>query len=642
MKIPPDSDSNTGILAFRPEDFLEMIESAPIGIFRATPEGRFLMANSAFARMLGYASTEELSRLDAARDVFFDPAERERIVGRHLPAGGIWGLEVLFKRKDGSPLWVELYSRRVCGESGEVLHFEGFVHDISARKAAEDALRRSERTYQILTEASPVGVFYADTSGWYQYVSDRWCEIAGAAAAEAFEEGWKKYLHPEDRQRVCAEWDAARERAGGFESEYRFLRPSGAVTWVVGQAMPERESDGHVVAYVGTITDITERKRLEEQLRQSQKMEAVGQLAGGIAHDFNNLLTTIIGYADIHLAQTKEDAALHEDLAEIKKAGERAASLTRQLLAFSRKQLLQPEVLDLNSVVSEVEKLLRRLIGENIRLETRLDPALAPIQADRGQIEQVILNLAVNSRDAMPAGGRLTLATANCSGQAALAAGAPPGDYVLLSVSDTGIGMDAQTLTRIFEPFFTTKEGSKGTGLGLSTVYGIVEQSGGHVTVESEPERGCTFHVYLPRASGEVAAAPSAPSVTQSSGNETILVVEDDELIRSLLKKALTDLGYHLLVAGSGEEALEMAHPRVGEIQAVLTDMVLPGMAGADLVRELQRLKPEIKVVFMSGYTDDSLFRQRLLRNGAHFLQKPFLPEALSRILREALETPPA
>ncbi len=475
--------------------------------------------------------------------------------------------------------------------------------------------------------------------------------MAGLTPEEAQGEGWAQAIHPDDRERVSEEWYQAAKEGLWFRTECRFQRPDGVVTWVFTQALAEKTKDGEIIGYVGTITDITERKQAEEalrqseeQLRQAQKMEAVGRLAGGVAHDFNNLLMVMRGYGELLLNQLDANDPLRRNAEEIQKAAERATALTQQLLAFSRKQVLQPKVLDLNAVVTEVEKMLRRLIGEDIELTAVLDLALGRVKADPGQIEQIILNLAVNARDAMPQGGRLTLKTANVTLDQAYVRqhlGATPGPYVLLAVSDTGVGMDAETRSHIFEPFFTTKGAGKGTGLGLSTVYGIVKQSGGTIWVESAPGRGTTFEIYLPlveeaTANGEL--HPALPPPTPG-GTETILVVEDEMSVRKLAAEFLGSNGYRVLEAQDGAEALQVCEEHRAPIHLLLTDVVMPGMSGRELAVRLVGARPEMKVIYVSGYTDDAIVQHGVREEGTVFLQKPFSLDALARTVREALDS---
>jgi nitrogen-specific signal transduction histidine kinase/FixJ family two-component response regulator len=396
--------------------------------------------------------------------------------------------------------------------------------------------------------------------------------------------------------------------------------------------------------YDGLVEDVTERRQLEEQLRQAQKMEAVGRLAAGLAHDFNNLLTVVIGYSDLLMQRLSADDRLRPAMEEIKKAGEQAASLTRQLLAFSRKQALQPQVLDLSSLLSNVDKMLQRVIGEDIELVTHLPPGLGHVKADPGQIEQVIMNLALNARDAMPQGGQLTLEAANVeldSSYASSHESVVPGHFVMLAMSDTGTGMDAETQAHIFEPFFTTKEKGKGTGLGLSTVYGIIKQSGGNIWVYSEPARGTTFKIYLPRVDQAVELiTPGELGVEElSQGSETILLVEDEEAVRSLAREVLECRGYHVLEAKGAIEALQVGEQHKERIHLLLTDVVMPQMSGRELAEHLAPLRPETKVLYMSGYADNAVVHHGLLDPGTALLQKPFTADALARKLREVLDS---
>jgi signal transduction histidine kinase len=388
-----------------------------------------------------------------------------------------------------------------------------------------------------------------------------------------------------------------------------------------------------------------QRKRTEDQLRQAHKMEAVGRLAGGIAHDFNNLLTVITGYSDLLLADLPRDHFAHQPILEMRKSSDRAAALTRQLLAFSRRQILQPVVLDLNAVVTDLEKMLRRLIGEDIDLVTYLDPTLCRVKADSGEIEQVVMNLVINARDAMPKGGRITIETSNRELDEAYVGShveARPGSYALLAVSDTGSGMTPDIKARIFEPFFTTKEVGKGTGLGLATVHGIVKQSGGHLEVYSEVGRGTVFKIYLPRH-GEPVATPARAEAAEPlapHGTETVLLAEDELTLNGMARLILESKGYTVLSADDGAEALELGRRHQGSIDLLLTDVVMPQMSGRELAEQLAALRPGLKVLYMSGYTDEAVVRHGALETGAAFLQKPFAPAVLARKVREVLDRP--
>jgi nitrogen-specific signal transduction histidine kinase/ActR/RegA family two-component response regulator len=391
---------------------------------------------------------------------------------------------------------------------------------------------------------------------------------------------------------------------------------------------------------LGILMDITERKRFEAQFRQAQKMEAIGALAGGVAHDFNNLLTVILGSCNF-LLQDLSPGSMRSDVEQIKKAGERAVSLTQQLLAFSRKQVLQPKILDLNDLVAETEKMLRRLIGEDIDLLTVPMPGLGLVKADPGQIQQVIMNLAVNARDAMPEGGKLTIETENVDIDQLYLLKHPEariGRYVMLAVSDNGIGMDRETRARIFEPFFSTKEPGKGTGLGLATVYGIVKQSDGFIYVYSEPGKGATFKIYVPRVEGE-AVMPSGggKEETESPGTGTVLVVEDESAVRGVVARVLRGKGYAVIEASDGAEALRAAREFSGEIHLVLTDVVMPGMSGRELISQIKAVRPGIKALFVSGYTGNAIVHHGILDSGVAFLQKPFTDDSLARKVREMI-----
>ncbi|MGH9722927.1 MAG: response regulator, partial [Bryobacteraceae bacterium] len=403
------------------------------------------------------------------------------------------------------------------------------------------------------------------------------------------------------------------------------------------------DAAGAVTGIIAVVADITQRKQLEEQLRQSQKMDAVGKLAGGMAHDFNNLMTIVTGYSEMALKQLGRTHALTHPVEEVKKAGERAASLTRQLLAFSRRQLLQPRVVSLNKVVSEMRDMLQRLVGEDITLEASLDAGLWNVRLDPGQVEQVIMNLAANARDAMPRGGRLTISTQNLQLSAPVAAAGStlsPGSYVVLTVSDTGIGMDARTQARIFEPFFTTKAIGQGTGLGLSTVYGIIQQSSGAISVFSEPGRGSVFCMYFPRTTekSESASDFEALAPPASGHSERVLVVEDEPVLRTFLCELLESSGYRVLEARSGEEGRIIFQRHIDEIDLLLTDVVMPGMSGAELAAQLAVLRPGLKVLFMSGYMDDTAMRYGIHEDRVSFLHKPFGTDELLRKIRGVLD----
>jgi PAS domain S-box-containing protein len=466
--------------------------------------------------------------------------------------------------------------------------------------------------------------------------------LFGYDSAEAMTDAgvMNSYVDAEDRER----WRDLLETKGSVEGfEMRLRRHDGGEIWVRESARAVRDPSGAVEYYEGMIEDVTQRKSLEEQFRQAQKMEGVGQLAGGIAHDFNNLLTVISSYADMLAQSFPEGDERVEDATAISNAAARSAELTRQLLAFSRQQVLQPRVLDLNEVIADVQKILGRLLREDIEIATVFAPTLGAILADPGQVEQVIVNLAVNARDAMPKGGTLTITTANVELDATYADAQrtmEPGLYTVLTMTDTGIGMEADVRRRIFEPFYTTKELGKGTGLGLATVYGIVKQSNGYVWVDSEPGRGATFTVYLPQVQGgaEPIAPSSATATAAVGGHETILLVEDEEGVRKLTLKVLQRLGYTVLTATNGEEALNVLEQRGASIDLVITDVIMPKLAGHDLAERLSQRYPRCRVLFMSGYAPDAIGRHRVLDKRTAFLPKPFSPTGLGQKVREVLD----
>jgi PAS domain S-box-containing protein len=511
--------------------------------------------------------------------------------------------------------------------------------------ASEQRLLESEERLREITDNLPLVLWMSSGDGSRNLYINRAYESIWERPREALKANprdWLAPVHAEDRETVLGLM-AKLHTGEPVSIGYRLVRRNGDIRFIEDHAVPMLDETGNVRRIVGFAEDVTERKLLEAQLRQAQKLEAVGQLAGGVAHDFNNLLTIITGYSEILLATSMDAEQQRDCLREIHRAGERAGSLTRQLLAFSRKQILQPVVLNLNVLVHDMEKMLRRLIGEDIDLASSLDPGLGRVKADPGQLEQVILNLVVNARDAMPAGGHLTIETRNVELDGDYAhshAEVQPGNYVLLAVTDTGIGMDETTRARIFEPFFTTKEVGKGTGLGLATVHGIVKQSGGSIEVYSEPGRGSTFKIYLPRLD-EVPPPGHAGPALMPCGSETILVAEDDEAVRGIVRVTLESLGYTVLSARHGAEAVQICRAYQGAIDLLMTDVVMPRMSGRQLADLIAHLRPSIKTLYVSGYTDDAVVRHGVLEADMAFMQKPFTPAALSRKLREVLESAP-
>ena len=535
-----------------------------------------------------------------------------------------------------------------------VAELAGHLAEIAIERArSEEALARSNRLFEQVLDTLPIGVWVLDRDGLIRFANPAGRALWGGARFVGIEDfavfrGWwaatGKPIAPED-------WAAVRAIRSGETSLGEVVQIEGfdgGQRTMLNSAMPLRALDGEIIGAIALNQDITEQRageqalrRSEEQLRHAQKMEAVGQLAGGIAHDFNNLLTGILSYSDLVLHELRPDDPIRGDIEQIRHAGQRAAGLTRQLLAFSRRQVLQPRVLSLNGCVSEIEAMLRRLVGADVSLEIELDPALWYVLADPGQLEQVLVNLVVNARDAMPDGGRITLATANLHLAAADDArgnGVRPGAYVTLAVSDTGVGMDVPTQARIFDPFFTTKEAGKGTGLGLSTVYGIVEQSGGHVAVESAPGQGATFTIFMPRHAGPVTAGGQPERRVLPGGTETLLLVEDESSVRSSARRLLERHGYSVIEARHGGEALRIVDEGAHAIDLVITDLVMPEMGGRELVERLRARHPAIKVLFMSGYSERTVASDGVMPPGTGFVEKPFTVEQLTRRTREILD----
>jgi two-component system cell cycle sensor histidine kinase/response regulator CckA len=506
-------------------------------------------------------------------------------------------------------------------------------------------LVESERLYRSTFDGAPVGIVHVGLDGRWLRVNQRLCDLLGYAAEELQTvSGNEAALFSEA---VVGEVESYRRMAEGTLDRYRidekqYKRSDGTLVWARVNVSVHRDSEGNAAHFIKVIEDITERRALESQMRQASKMDAVGQLASGIAHDFNNLLSVILSYSHLLAADLKEGDPMRADLNEIQGAGLRAVALTRQLLAFSRQQVLQPQIVNLTEIVGGLENMLRRLIGEDVELTVIGSTGVGKILVDPGQVEQVIVNLAVNARDAMPRGGKLTLETSEVVLDASYAAehvGARPGPHVMLAVSDTGIGMDKATQARMFEPFFTTKEVGKGTGLGLATVFGIVRQSEGTIGVYSELGKGTVFKIYFPTAVGAVARRSSnRPSESRSlRGAETILVVEDDERVRLLACTILRKLGYHVLDAQSGGDAFLLCEQHTATIHLLLTDVVMPRMSGRELAERLLIVRPTMKVLYMSGYTNDSVVRHGILDSTIAFIQKPITPETLARKVRGAL-----
>jgi two-component system cell cycle sensor histidine kinase/response regulator CckA len=596
---------------------------------------------------------------------------RERVVVSDIAADPLWApytdiaarfqlracwSEPIFSRSGDVLGSFAMYYVSVRSPAAHELESIGVAARLAAiaidRSRADAALRRNEERLKLALDAAKMGTWEWEVATarvtWSNGVEPLFGVQSGAFGGTF--DAYVDLLPEEERARVRGVIDdAIRGGADDYVVEHRVVWADGSEHFLEGRGRVYRDSQGAPLRMAGTVADISQRKRAElalrrseEQLRQSQKMEAIGRLAGGVAHDFNNLLTAIGGYSTLALMEFGLDDPRREYLEEIQRAGERGASLTKQLLAAGRKQVLSPKLLDLNAVVDDLTSLLRRVIGEDIELEWTRDSAPAIVLADAGQVEQIIMNLAVNARDAMPRGGLLTIT----SSAVRVAAEDPrnhagsAGTYVLLRVSDSGQGMDAETLARMFEPFFTTKEPGKGTGLGLSTVYGIIEQLSGFIEARSEPGRGTVFEVYLPqRERASISTYPESVTPRASGGTETILLVEDEPQVRELVLAVLRARGYTVLAAENATEAVRLEEIHRARIQLLITDVVMPGMSGRELAEHMAALRPEMKVLFISGYTDDAVLRHGVIAPGSGFLQKPFALEDLLQRVRILLDS---
>jgi two-component system cell cycle sensor histidine kinase/response regulator CckA len=644
----PDPNPARSDTAQNPDIFARIFEFAPDAMLLVNVGGSIIQVNLQAEKMFGYARDELIGQ----------PVETllpERLVGRHVDYRAAYmaaprtrpmgtGIELVARRKDGAELPVDIMLNPLETEQG--LLTLAVVRDLTEHRKLEEQFRHFQRRLQHVIASSPSVLYMLAVHGQElrpTWISENVHEMLGYDVAEVFEPNWwPERVHPEDLPRALDEIRDDLFAQSRLAQEYRFRHRDGGYRWLRSEMRLLRDPAGRPAEVVGSWSAITERKQLEDQFRQAQKMEAIGQLAGGVAHDFNNFLTIINGYSDLIQTQLEANSPVRDWVREIGQAGERAASLTRQLLAFSRKQVLEPKVLNLNAVVTDTAKMLQRLIGEDIDLNTVLVPGLGRIKADPGQIEQVLINLAVNARDAMPLGGKLTIETASIELDDTYARGRSdvrPGRYVALVVADTGSGMDEATKARIFEPFFTTKGPGKGTGLGLATVYGILKQSDGHIAVDSKPGTGTTFTMYLPVVEEVIASGKSHPGLNAPPrGKETILLAEDEPALRALARHVLEMQDYTVLEANQSEKALRIAEQHAGTIHLLLTDVVMPGMSGRLLAERVTAIRPGVKVLYLSGYTDDAVVRHGVLQAETAFLQKPFTPSSLAAKVREVLD----
>lgn len=630
---------------------LSLMNNVPGAVYRGYRDWSVLLMGADVERVTGY-SAEEVTCGDTHWLALVHPEDLDRIKEAFRQAvrekRKILREEYRIRHRDGSTRWISDRRQLLYDEAGEFAYVDGLLLDITDRKLAEEQRSVTREKLRALIESSPLPIVALDREGKVILWS--------SAAERAY--GWKEEevlgrvlpLVPEAERgefRALLMRVLDGERITGIERRRR--RKDGTSVEISVSAAPLYDTDGSVTGIMSVIADMTDRREMEEALlrseekfRQSQKMEAVGRLAGGVAHDFNNLLTAIRGYSDLLLQRLEQESPHRREVEEIRRAGDRAASLTQQLLAFSRKQILEPRILELNGVVGDMDRMLRRLIGEDLEFVTVLRPGLWSVRADPGQIEQVIMNLAVNARDAMPQGGTLTIETANVEIDDTFLRRHPEaeaGPHVLLAIGDTGCGMDEETKARLFEPFFTTKAKGKGTGLGLATVYGIVMQSSGFIQVDSEAGKGTVFRIYLPRCEAQPGDRPM-PALHGGEipiGRETILLVEDEEMVRELARTILEENGYNVLIASDGEEALGIVERIEAPIHLLLTDVVMPRMGGVELARSIALRKQELKVLYMTGYADSEVVHQGGIDPGCQILRKPFRVDGLLRKVREVL-----
>jgi PAS domain S-box-containing protein len=625
--------------------FRSLVETSEGWFWELDKEARFVYVSPRVQASLGYSPDELIGR--TTFDLMPEP-QRASIRARYweFASGGqsYFQIEAPRIHRDGHLVVCETNAVPIFGLSGELLGYRGSTRDITDRKRSEAALAESEAKFRTIFENAPYGIAISDSNGRFVEVNERVTEAMGLSREELTGAPMTtdpRIFHVNDPTLVR---DVAAQVFGAgqaIQREVELVRPADGARRRALLSIRAITLGGKPHA-LAMSTDVTERIHLEEQLRQAQKMEAIGQLAGGVAHDFNNLLTVINGYGELLAQEVENNQHLTVQVEQIRKAGQRAAALTQQLLAFSRKQVIQPKPINLNEIIVEVLGMLRRSMGDDILIDSWLAPELGAVLADPAQLHQVLVNLAINARDAMPLGGRLVFETANIELDPPFVgkhAGVAPGSYVQLSVTDSGVGMDSATRERIFEPFFTTKGKGQGTGLGLATVHGIVRQSGGWIWVYSELGRGTTFKIFLPRIAGSAALAPPDAGLAGSDlrGSETLLLVEDQEAVRRFSTLVLSSYGYHVLDASDGAAALALAAAHPGPIELLVTDVEMPGMSGREVAERLTALRPSIKVLYSSGYTEDVVVRRGVLRPGVSYLAKPFSPRDLAAKIRELL-----
>jgi PAS domain S-box-containing protein len=622
-----------------------IVASSSDAIIGKTLEGVVTSWNRAAEAIFGYSHTEMVGQ-PIYRLIPEELHDAERDLLERIGRGeGVEVSEVERIRKDGRRIHISVSVSPIRDAYGRVTGAASIKRDVTERKRAVEALAQSQERLRLALNAARMGTWQwnvaTNTLTWDDQLHELYAIEPGQRVTRY--EDFVDRVHQDDRVFVAASVQRALEGGGGLDYEFRIVLPDGRIRWLADQGRVIRDSNGNPLYMTGVCMDTTERKLTEERLRQAQRMDSVGQLAGGIAHEANNMMSVVLGCADYVLQRNDLPEPVREDVDQIWKAATRTARITQQLLAFSRRQVLQPQVLDLNATVRDLEAILSRTLGETRGLRMHLAPDLGPIRADPGQLEQVLINLTLNARDAMPDQGRLTIETMNVSLDRAYAAGKSveslqPGTYAALVVSDTGHGMDRVTLSRVFEPFFTTKGVGQGTGLGLSTVYGIVKQSGGFVWVYSEPGIGTSFKLYFPLAVTVPSPAISRDAPPTARDNETVIVAEDEAMVRSIMARTLRDCGYNVLEAASGRAALSMMEAESGRVSLVVADVVMPDLGGREMAARLAERWPDVPVLFTSGYTGLDVVRRGLLEEGREFLQKPLAPEALARKVREMVD----
>ncbi|MEO8678287.1 MAG: PAS domain-containing protein [Vicinamibacterales bacterium] len=618
------------------------LDTADVILLALNADGLVTLINRKGCDLLGWSEAELIGQnwVDRCLPARIRPALTQKL--KDLLGGDLSVIENPILTRDGRELLIEWRSRVLRDDTGRVTGTFSSGTDITEQHAAVEALRVAEERMRFALQSADVGIWDMDYATgvlqWSETLEAQYGLKPGTFGGTF--DAFMAFVHPNDRHSLLETLGTAMKAGSDFSLQNRAVWPDGTVRWLSGAGRILLGEDGKPVRGVGISLDITSRHLLENQYHQAQKMEAMGRLAGGVAHDFNNLLTVILGYCELLLADRDPDAAARADIMQIQKAGGHAASLTRQLLAFSRKQLIEPTLLDLSTVVGDMRAMLVRLIGEDVKVTVNTPEAVALVKADRGQVEQVVMNLAVNARDAMPHGGTLTIGTANVTlddQYAATHLDVKPGPYVALTVTDTGTGMTPEVQARLFEPFFTTKGPGKGTGLGLATVHGIVAQSGGSVGIDTQTGRGTSFTVYFPSADPRDVVPAARQLPRPRGGSETVLVVEDADGLRELTQRLLQRQGYTVLTAANADEALRLSeqHP---SIDLILTDVVMPGASGPALIKQITGRRPGLKVIYMSGYTEDSITHHGVLKPGIAFLHKPFTSQTLGDKIREVLD----